>query len=353
MKIHSFDLNIFVIGELSSSEKTYLEGNLHRQLSTRTMSFDQSLCDRYIMSADNGGCVMYSFLLEENNSIMFNTIQKTVENIPADTRHYILNLYHTHNYSHFLHQHCVFAYSLLSRDNTHVHYISNNHSTSEHVNALKLIIPDDKHPFLHIVDSYNLKSIKTHEQINLMSHNAFSPGKFSNIYKLFLDYVHDRLVQCVDQDLLIFVIRGKAGEKRSRNSYAQNNEISNILQKYAESNNLKYYEHYGSMSTEKQINLFQRARIVVGFTGAGMANTAWVQRGNKSHVIEFGAILEDQYPIFGGPAGFGHSHLGFWGFNLSQHFKSWNIIPYTRESTVGRIEINLDNLSLALKNIDL
>lgn len=294
----------------------------------------------------------------------------------------IFNIAHGHNFSHFLHDHISMLYNFLIDEQSLIYYFIPQ-SDSFRRDALKYILPDEFYCRLRIIDETSSIVIHHPRSIAITNNGGSKGAVYPNLPYNFLNYLHTKHIKPVKQDLVIFNIRKNRGETKRIINCIQNEEITDILKKYARKNNLTYYEHCGAKSLEEQVNLFARAKIVVGFHGAAMTNLAFLQRNKEAHVIEFLGLLKhvdnkdesfrrrpnidmsipEKYrglplpcdvsmwaPMF---IGMRQSHNALWGNIISPHVKSWNIIPFTRESTPDAVSININDFVETLNSIDL
>lgn len=386
------DKTVSVIGELTSDEREFFK---HQQewLNLRT--------EKIIDYEKNIGCTIKDlfdinickpdsnlvFRLQPNirfGIIDFNIELENKECVEAEgknTNCIIFNLAHGHNFSHFLHDHISILYNLLADKRNLIYYFIPQ-KDSYRRDALKYILPVEYYNRLRIVDETSSIVIQQPESISVTNTGGSKGAVYPNLPYNFLEHVHNNIIKPVKQDMLIFNIRKNIGETKRVLNYTQNDKIVSILKKYSKENNLIYHEHYGAKSLEEQIDLFARAKIVVGFHGAAMTNTAFLQRNLKTHVVEFLGLYKNKSdedkprtrtrpnalmlipkkyrnlslpcdtetwaPMF---LGMRQSHNALWGNIISPYVKSWNILPYTRESTPDAVNININDFVEVLNKI--
>jgi hypothetical protein len=128
-------------------------------------------------------------------------------------------------------------------------------------------------------------------------------------------------------------------------------KILSILKQYCTENNLNFTLFNGqedgvTMKHEKQLKLFNEAKIVVGPHGSAISNIIYLNPENDCKVCEFCSGTEVQ--VHGGI--FNKNYNFLYGY-LFDDFLDYYLIPFTKESTPSLTSIDINNLKQFLEEI--
>lgn len=315
-----------------------------------------------------------------NNIVAVDDIDTKCKNIIDGGFHIIFDIAHGINYGHFLHDHCTTIYHLLSQSVKYKIWFyrgRGNLPTDEFIETMKYIIPDQWHDRVSFFTDNEEFYFKNPRSLMFLNPSGSKGFNYPYICKQMLDDVHKNIISDVNQTHLIFCERTSSNERR-QDSYPQNEEIKSILKQYCEEHSLEFYVHSGVHTIQSQIELFSKAKVVVGFHGAAMANIAWCRRNENVHVLEFLDFQKKaDEPVYNLRAkdrlsippsvnindipvktnskhiGLRGSHNYFWGGLLCKYMKSWNIFPClpVKEKDNESLCINLDHFKNVINNL--
>ncbi len=145
---------------------------------------------------------------------------------------------------------------------------------------------------------------------------------------------------------LIYYSRSKKDALNGRIMDEKNEtEVIEILKKYANYHNLNFCIFNGQldgkrMSTDKQIELFRSAKMLVGPHGSGMSNCIWINPKNNCKICEFTCgtekLLQQTGAFF--------KNYNFFYSGLIDEMFDYYLIPFSGESTDDIVSIDIENL---------
>lgn len=178
-------------------------------------------------------------------------------------------------------------------------------------------------------------------------------------FKKFLEFYKKNILNLKNNkgDLLIYCTRNSGGGASHGRIMKEANEknINKILKDYALKKKLKYVLFDGEkngrvMTPKEQIELFHKAKIIVGPHGGAMANVIHIDPDNNCKICEFTSGTETDGLKIQAIKPFVKNYNRLYN-NMISNFSDYYFIPFLKSSTKKETEINVENLNFFLNTV--